>query len=548
MIGVISKLLVLTVGKKGKMRKLWPEPQKLGIEKECENINNKDGFNEFVGNPKNWQKVLQDDFLYNSWVLPNAILLFGKKWFDNKKWKTRRSRGLPFVIINDEQRKEAKKTGINIDELPVCRSIISKIIETTSKSLTKYLKGEWYDGQNIKPPGAYITESIKNEIFRDVGAEQGYKPKVMVACPGCLLSNKKVALVYEGLGYYSCSVCKNKLKNLEMLVRSLNSCQEKIKFESEIEKIKRFVYFKPDENENLPTMHVWSKPDELVLDNEETKLNLVADQDNIDDEIFNKERIDILLEEIIINMSLLNTNIFSGFISWCFYLAVAKWMMSHTSDAAPYFFDWVKYEGSTKDITKVIRGQGGSIHQTIFYKWLDILEKNMDIVSQLKPTIKHLEDFKWFCRPPKFTGGPVSVFKAIISSKMSIPNNSNIVSNKSKFMPRLAKILSISAHNKDYVDDIRLLRWNSIHVCNDSNLVPGDIVEIKAIMMPGHCTHAPIQRILRLRSEVLKDIINRIITEDKTNIRNHEFWKRRKEIFMKAESIVKEIEDVRRTK
>jgi hypothetical protein len=78
--------------------------------------------------------------------------------------------------------------------------------------------------------------------------------------------------------------------------------------------------------------------------------------------------------------------------------------------------------------------------------------------------------------------------------------------------------------------------------------VPGDVVKVEAIMMPGHCAHAPIQRILRLRSRTFKDLTDRIIMEEKTNTRNNSFWKKRNIELEKAKKIVKEQEDARRAR
>lgn len=541
------------------MKKLWPVPNKLGIQKTYESIGSKDAFNKIIGDPQNWKEIRDDKALFDSWILPNAVLLFGKRWFDDVKWKNGKTKGLPFSIISSEQRKEAKVLGINVDDLPMSRSVIARVIDTTSKALKQYLEGRWYDGENIKPPGAYITESIKNNMLRDIGAELGYRTRVVPACPGCLIGGRKIVLVYEGLGYYSCPTCRDKLKNLKMLVKNSNDPEEIAEAKKNIEQIKRFEYFQVDVEEKLPTMHIWVKPDELTLDNENVAPKLSANQFNPDDEILDKQRIEILLEEIIIKMSRLNINSFSNFISWCFYMAVANWMANFWKDASLYFFGWTEHERdmtknealrfpeqSKKKFTNVIRGQDSSIHQSIFYTWMDILEESMDRITKMRPQVKSLQDLKWFCEPTKFSGGPKSVFKAEVSSKMSISNNSNIKPIKGKIRPRLARILSISAHNKDYTEDVRLLRWHSIHISHESELKPGDVVKVEAIMMPGHCTHAPIQRILRLRSMTLKDIINRIIMEEKTDTRDNSFWEERKIVLEKAKKIVKEQEDARK--
>lgn len=536
------------------MKELWPRPEKLGIPKIYERIESVETFNKVVGNPENWRKILNDEISLNSWILPNAILLFGKRWFDEIKWKTGKTKGLCFPVISDETREEAKKLGVSIDDLPASRSVIARIIEATSKSLKKYLEGRWYDGEDIKQPGAYITESIKNNVIREIGIELGYKSRIVPICPHCFSNGNKVVLVCEGLDFYSCPNCTEKLKNFSIL---LDNPDEKENALRQIEKIEKYVYFQPDKK--LPTMHIWVKPDEVILDDEKLSTsNLASGQLSLDDDISNKQKVKILLEETTIKMASLNVDNFSGFISWCFYLAVANWMFDFWKDASLYFFGWKEYERcltekemfrfpeetSKRKIISVIRGQSGSIHQSIFHIWMNVIEKNMNKIRELRPDIKNIWDFKWFCRPPKFSGGPISVFDAEISSRMSIPNNSDIKQLKGNIKPRMAKILSIRAHNKDYVEDVRLLRWRSIHISPRSELKPKDSVKVEAIMMSGHCTHAPIQRILRLRSSIFKDIINRVIKEEKTGERDIYFWKSRNKKLERARTIIKERENV----
>lgn len=524
------------------MKKTWPNPSSLGMET-AYNIDSEIRFNEVVGNPHNWKRILEDRALYESWILPKAILLFSKPWFDRKKWKNKIQNSLPFPMFTNEQKEEARKLGVSIDETFAGRAAIAKIIEITSKSLRKYLEAKWYNGKDIKPPGAYIIDSIKNGMLRDLGDELGFKMKFVWACPYCLKNNYKVALTFEGLGYYSCPRCKDRLINLKTYLKNLEDGEETENIKKEIKEVEFYTYFNSNDLE-LPGINIWHKPDELILNNENVQQPLIANTINIDQEILAKQRVGILLEEIIIKMSKLNINTFSGFISWSFYLAVANWMTNHWHDASSYFFYWTKYKRNNKNITHIIRGQDGGIHQCIFGIWMDILDSYIRRINKMRPKIKEIGDFSWFCRPPKFSGGPNSIFRAQVDSKMSIQNNTQIIQFYGNIKPRMARILSIFRYNKDYIGDVRLLRWHSIHLSHKSKLNPGDEVEVEAIMMSGHCTHAPIQRILRLRSQILKDIINIIISEDESENINSLFWKRRKKVLENAKRIVKEQEYV----
>jgi hypothetical protein len=115
---------------------------------------------------------------------------------------------------------------------------------------------------------------------------------------------------------------------------------------------------------------------------------------------------------------------------------------------------------------------------------------------------------------------------------MKIANNTNVVNLQSqRFSPRIARVLSIYkvVNNKidyeyDYKNDIKFCEWQAIQM-GDCDLNPGDTVRVESLIMPGHTTHAPIQRIIRLRIKVLKPLIERIQREEETAERDSEFWK-----------------------
>ena len=72
--------------------------------------------------------------------------------------------------------------------------------------------------------------------------------------------------------------------------------------------------------------------------------------------------------------------------------------------------------------------------------------------------------------------------------------------------------------------DIMSIIWQNIVLDINCGLKKGDSVIVEALIMSGHPTHAPIQRIIRLRTTILKPIIEIIKQEEQFGIRNKEFW------------------------
>lgn len=297
----------------------------------------------------------------------------------------------------------------------------------------------------------------------------------------------------------------------------------------------------------VPHMGIWIKKEDVVLDShkaysdnqdeESFKDQLAARPNYTDNNIMIKQRINLLINEIIIHMSRTRKNTVPGLLTWYFLAATISWMLKYSTEANNYFFNWeiiernltelekIRYPGKTKKkITKNTRGQEVSIHQSIFQEWMNVLENNIKNFVALDPRVKSLKDFGWFCHCPPFSGGPETLFYSVVDDRRRIVNKTPIRKVRSKSTPRLARICSLRKDGISYIDDIEVIEWQAIRLKPNTKLKVGDKVLVEALIMSNHPTHAPIQRILRLRSVILKNIINRILLEEKTGKLNQEFW------------------------
>lgn len=607
----------------------WPSPQEINNLGVFASIKDATSFNNVVSDPNNWSEILNRPDLFEKWILPHAVLHFGKLWFDRVKWRNSVSKGVPFPLFTEEERQH------NIEATPHGRAKIAKIVEKVSAVLRTYLEGKWYNGKTKNPSG-YIIDSLKNEFVREIGTDMGYKFQNVPACPYCLTFKPvfKVPLVNHPHRNYSCPRCTSTVENLKLQIESLkkNDDHEKAgevaKTQQVREKFTKFfgitcvcpsdscagrfvpltcvdqsrlgrknykgalkgfaigkntqffrrppdallnfpltcpycgVKFTPKEalqkesgfkNKSgfltgLPSIRIWTKKEDMVLDvhkvcdssgkqRESSFKDQLAARPNSDDHIASTQRLNLLIGEIIIHMSKANKNTVAGLSTWYFLAAVIRWMSKHTQDANNYLFNWkvierdltklekTKYPGQTKrKVTKNTRGQEAAVHQAIFHEWMDLLEDNIEEFTKIDPKIKALKDFGWLSRYPKFSGGPETTFYAQVDNRNRIPNKTPIRKRRSKSMPRLARVCSIRKDGVEHTDDIEVSEWQAIKLKPESSLKSGDKILVEALVMSGHPTHAPIQRILRLRSALLKDIINRILVEEKTGQSDQRFW------------------------
>ena len=582
----------------------WPEPQEIEDLGVFANIKDGDSFNDIVSNPENWSIILNRSNLFEKWILPHAVLYFGKLWFDRVKRQNSISRGVPFPLFSEDEKQR------NIETTPQGRAKIAKIVEKISVVLKTYLEGKWYDGTTRKPSG-YIIDSLRNEFVREIGLDMGYKFRNALACPYCLISNPPSRVVLESYPnrLYSCPKCKEIVENLKLKINSLKNKAELdqiIKMKNIREKFKEFIgitcicpsdrcpgYFVPlscvDQSmvkqnirgalkdivisknvrmfsrppdplldfhltcpycgtnftpkealrqksgfkgksgflTGLPSIRIWVKREEITLDEthisqkgtliESLKDRLAADPSGSENKIAIKQRLNLIIDEIIFHMSRVNKNTISGLSTWYFLMSVIAWILKYSSDADNYFFGW--------KVNMNTRGKEASVHQAIFHEWMDILEQNIDEFKQLDPRIRNLKDFKWFARSPKFTGGPETEFYSEVDEGNRIINKTPIRKRKSKKVPRLARVYSVRKDGVEFIQDVEMVEWQAIKLKSTSLLKPKDKVLVEAIVMSSHPTHAPIQRMLRLRSILLENIVSKIVQEEKTGQSDKLFWK-----------------------
>lgn len=219
----------------------WVVPIKLkGFEK-YDNIGSIDTFNKIISNPNNAREILENENLLKYWIVPNAILLFGKVWFDRVKWKPFISRSIPFPLFTANDRAKAVELGISLEELTYGKSVIAQIIKKTDEVLRIYLNGNCCKDKPNKLVGGYITFSIKNQISRDIGKDLGYKIVPMSACPRCLSKSNKLKTPVKSISKYtkSCYKCKEEAKNLKVRL-NIHSTEELKKAFNNASKFKYF--------------------------------------------------------------------------------------------------------------------------------------------------------------------------------------------------------------------------------------------------------------------------------------------------------------------
>jgi hypothetical protein len=297
----------------------------------------------------------------------------------------------------------------------------------------------------------------------------------------------------------------------------------------------------------VPSVLVWEKTTHDVDDSEEATNRTPDMAIGMENSIAVRQKAALLVEDLLLHQSGFGQSSVSSLLSWYFCSAVLKWIRTHPEDAVRYFFCWSthnrdltaremqKYPGRrTKVFTNVARGEEVSVHQAIFQAWMDELENGMDRFRRLDSGIRSLADLKWFCRQPKYSGGPKSTFRSEVDQRFKIPNRTTVVSLDGGHKPRLARILSIYRLDSgvpdrtyNHVRDIEMCEWHAVRMKRSSVLKPGDKVRVEALVMPGHHTHAPIQRIIRLRTTVLHNTICRILEEEQSGIKDSSYWNER---------------------
>jgi hypothetical protein len=121
---------------------------------------------------------------------------------------------------------------------------------------------------------------------------------------------------------------------------------------------------------------------------------------------------------------------------------------------------------------------------------------------------------------------------AVVEDGLRIRNGSRIAATgRIADKPRMARVVSVRKIGRDgrtgpeLVRHMRVCEWQMVAMSTESALASGDRVKVVALMMPGHHCHAPIQRIIRLRTSLLSPMIERIRSEEAGGRIDTAFWR-----------------------
>lgn len=477
----------------------WPQPEWGEYPEQFKEINSKCLFDNIVLIPENRKIILINNDLYYKWVLPYAVLLFGKTWFDKLKWGSCISRGSPFSLFSQTEKDFSIKCEVPIEGTVFGKARIAKIIIKISAVLRKYL----INGQD-KPFGNYLSKSLKNNLSTEKNSENGLKMVSVLMCPNCLNDKMPFKVPLQSKGdFYECPRCKNLNETFKLIGENR---------EYQFSNIKK-----------MSNKYVWKNPLCFVEDDFFQNSCFY----DIEEYLTNLKYANLLIDYMILQLSRINPNSISGVYSWCFNLAVIHWLEKHWKDAVCYLFSTATFtDKNNRKVINGVRGQDNAIHQEIWSCLVGVIEQNIKLFQNLN--INSLDDIKWFAKQPLFTAGPRDVFKAVVDENQKICNNTNIQQIGSKHKPRLAKIFSIfkiidENINTDYnyVQDVKKYGWHNIQL---TNLQKGEVVQVECLVMSGHPTHAPIQRIIKLKRDVLAPFIKRIVEEEDAGQIDKDFW------------------------
>jgi len=601
----------------------WPIPYKVPYMGIFAEISDEESFNRIVGDQTNWAAILGRSDMYQAWIVPQAVSIFGRPWFNRRQWGMRQ---WSHSIFGEN----TQENGNPIANTTIGRSVIFRIVARVEHALDRYLSGGGCAGKATKKPGGYIVRSIANEFVREICSDMGYRLARTKMCPNCLATKRGRARRCEAKhirdGLYSCERCSEDARNLSLVVerhkaegipisakisdnfgRALrfsefsgivcvcpnNECRGHFvpvnfvenekwwstpdgirasKALSHVRILKDARSFRAPSDDlmmlplccpfcgehftpasalrakagfqgcsgkftGLPSAFIWTKVigrDASVDGEEITQIKgAMVDDSNIDPSqaITAWQRVGFLVGELAIHAQSSNMLTAPSIISRCFYEGVADWMMEHPCDASRYFFDWTVSEGSKKT-THVMKGSETAIHHAILRAWIKrISGRIVEIRNARGSKMKSLEDLKWFCHPPTYAGGPKVSFTGVLDQGLRIQINNNTLSiGKTKDKPRMAWIMSIkkiesnNIFGPELLLQMRACDWRSVTMSPKSGLIAGDMIKIVALLMPGHHCHAPIQRIIRLRTSLLSAMIERIRLEEGGQSSDKVFW------------------------
>lgn len=228
----------------------WPVPYMVPHMGVFAEIKDTESFNRIVGNPQNWSIILGRTDLYHAWIVPQAIIIFGQAWFNNKQWGNSMRRGPPPSLFDSDDRRVARAAGLSMANTPVGRSVILRIVSKIEHALDMYLSGGGRAKTGvIKKPGGYIVCSIANEFIQDAGADMGFRMVRVRACPNCLATRRgrarrsEVKHIRDNI--YACERCIDNARNLALTITRNQEDQTPVlsRFVTEHQRAARFSEF-----------------------------------------------------------------------------------------------------------------------------------------------------------------------------------------------------------------------------------------------------------------------------------------------------------------
>ena len=174
--------------------------------------------------------------------------------------------------------------------------------------------------------------------------------------------------------------------------------------------------------------------------------DIAISHEDLTNVILHKQRANILIDEIFLNLYRLGNTV-QAFITKQFYLSVKSWIENYPEDASKYFFEWVTNDAA-------LRGKETSIHQNIFYKWVERLSIHMKTISRMKGSkIKKLNDIKWINDSP-------TIFAGIVNDDFSVVMKNDL---------RLVRVLNLFHGKEDLSRYIESYKWRSFEIGVESN-------------------------------------------------------------------------------
>ena len=519
----------------------WPQPKEIPDLGVFKNIDSIESLNEIIGNPQNHKIIIENENLYSDWVLPKAINICTKKWFDNIKNKRTMGYGIPFPLFSEEEIYHYKSKSI--DETPSGKAMISKLTHETDRILTQFISNGRGKYNNVY---YYIVKSLRQKISKDISELLGFRLISKRCCNFCNVKyNSRVFLVDVGDNKLSCPTCAEKAKSCAFSSEGYEYYEDykiygnhygiscichNVKCPGKFiplnylmcpsEKIEDYV-----KQFNIKSTQYFKHPGNYLI-NEKVKCPFCNDVFIINDVIdkglgyrgkagyitgvpslltwvneFSNFEPQEYVDNILIDTSeyadnLLIRNQSLDMVRKYLNKKIEKFNPAKLSGYMSYFFYssilvWLNENEEDAFTFLFSSAKTNSAYWSIFCTVINTIDHNINQLNKFD--IYNLSDLKWF--ENKYNYGPIIEFNSIV--------NNCWIKNEAEFGLRLVKIYSIKKGNCEYINDLEFCKWQKIKLNPKSNLQNGDTVSVRALVMPNNAAHTPIRRIMRFRESIM---------------------------------------------